>query len=165
MRIALILMFLAAPLFAQDQPTAAATAACGPKDASVDVKLDKTQHTVAQPEPGKALVYFIQDLGKISCIGSCGTTKIGVNGKWVGAVKHNSYFSISVDPGEHHLCADPGQFVAFAHLSAEAGKVYYFRTRGFSTQTQLIFDFDAIDSDQGKYLIAQYPMSVPRPNH
>jgi hypothetical protein len=163
MRIACVMILLAVSAFAQDQ-SAMAVAACGPKDASFEVKLDKSQHTVAQPEPGKALIYFIQDLGKISCIGSCGTTKVGLNGKWVGAIKHNSYFSISVDPGEQHLCANPGPALAFAHVNAEAGKVYYFRTRFFSSEAQQIFNFDPIDSDQGRYLISLYPLSVARPN-
>ena len=159
MKIVVVFMLLAAAAFAQNQP-AVAPAACGPKDTNFDVKLDKSQHTLAQPEPGKARVYFIQDLGKVSCIGSCGKTKIGLDGTWVGAIQHNSYFSVSVAPGEHHLCAAPGPITAFAHLTAEAGKTYYFRTRGFNTATQVVFDFEPIDSDQAKYLIASYPLSV-----
>jgi hypothetical protein len=161
MKFVLVFMLLAASAFAQNQ-TAVVPPACGPKDPNFDVKLDKSQHTIAPPEPGKARVYFIQDLGKVNCIGACGRTKIGLDGTWVGAVQHNSYFSVSVEPGEHHLCAAPGPITAFAHLTAEAGKTYYFRTRGFSTSTQLLFDFDPIDSDQAKYLIASFPLSVTR---
>jgi hypothetical protein len=163
MRIALIMMFLAASAFAQDQ-SAVAKAACGPNDTDFEVKLDKSKHALTQPEPGKARVYFIQDLGRISCIGACGKTKIGMDGTWVGAIRHNSYFSVSVEPGEHHMCANPGPVVALLHFNAEAGKVYYFRTRDFATATQILFYFDPIDSDQGQYLIASYPLSVSRPN-
>jgi hypothetical protein len=159
MKSVLIIVLLAASAFAQNQSAAAPTA-CGPKDTNFDVKLDKSQHSLAQPEPGKARVYFIQDLGKVSCIGACGRTKIGLDGTWVGAVQHNSYFSVSVEPGEHHLCAAPGPITAFAHLTAEAGKTYYFRARGFSTQTQMLFDFEPIDIDQAKYLIASFPLSI-----
>jgi hypothetical protein len=163
MRIALVMTLLAASAFAQNQPAVVA-AACGPQDTGFDVKLDKSQHTLAQPEPGKALVYFIQDIGEVSCIGACIKTKIGLDGTWIGVVRHNSYFSVSVEPGEHHMCANPGWGVAFAHFTAEAGKVYYFRTRAFGAQTQRIFDFDPIDSDQGKHLIASYPLSISHPN-
>jgi len=163
MRIALVIMFLAVSAFAQRE-SAIAKAACGPKDTDFQIELDKSQHTLAQPEPGKARVYFIQDLGRISCIGACLKTKIGVDGKWVGAIRHNSYFSISVEPGEHHVCADPEHVIALAHFTAEAGKVYYFRTRYFGSNTQSLFEFDPIDSDQGQHLIASYPLSISHPN-
>ena len=87
-----------------------------------------------------------------------------MNGAWVGATQHNSYFSISVEPGEHHMCADTGPVIALAHFNAEAGKVYYFRARAFGGENQRLFDFDPLDSDQAKYLIASYPLSVSRPN-
>jgi hypothetical protein len=169
-----VLLLLTLSAFAQ-QETAAAAVACGPKGANFDVKSDESQHVLPQLEPGKALVVFVQDIGLVSCLGHCGTTKIGLDGAWVGANQHNSYFSVSVEPGEHHVCASPqGHFVptmtssdaavrsAFAHFTAEAGKVYYFRVRrfGFGGQYQELFDLDAIDSDQGKYLIAWYPLSV-----
>ncbi len=96
-----------------------------------------------------------------------------MDGVWVGAVQHNSYFSVSVEPGEHHVCARPQSrlspatsekyasvLLALAHFTAEAGKVYYFRTRSFGSQTQETFDLDPIDADQAKYLVANYPLSV-----
>ena len=168
MRIAIVMLLLATAMFAQDQP-APALAACGPKEISFNVKLDKSQHTAGKPEPGKALVYFVQDIGQVSCIGSCVTTRIGMDGTWVGANQHNSYFSVAVEPGEHHFCANPqsrftsGRPVALAHLTAEAGKVYYFRTRAFGSENQWLFDFDPIDSDHAKYLIATYPLSISHP--
>jgi hypothetical protein len=62
MKVAIIAMLFAAPAFAQGQ-SAGLPAACGPGDVSFKVKLDDSQHTLTQPEPGKALVYFIQDKG------------------------------------------------------------------------------------------------------
>jgi hypothetical protein len=48
---------------------------------------------------------------------------MGLDGEWVGATQRNSYFSLSVDPGEHHVCAtEGGQLFAFAHFTAEAEK-------------------------------------------
>lgn len=163
MRIALVMIFLVASAFAQNQ-SAAAAAACGPKDTDLELKLDKSKHALAPPETGKARVYFIQDIGRVSCIGGCVKTKIGMDGTWVGGVQHNSYFSISVEPGEHHMCATTGPMIALVHFTAEAGKVYYFRTRAFGAENQGLFDFDPIDSDQGQHLIASYPLSVSRTN-
>ncbi len=97
------------PLVAQNEP--ATPAACGDLQVSLAVKLDKAHPPQAQPEPGKALVYFIQDMGAAFTLGystttvGYPTTKIGIDGEWVGANKQNSWFSVDVAPGEHHLCA------------------------------------------------------------
>ncbi len=169
MRSALVVMFLAAYAFAQNESGAIA-ASCGPKGVTFNVKRDESQHTFAQPEPGKARVYFVQDIGEVNCLGGCVATKIGLDGQWVGANQHNSYFSVSVEPGEHHVCANQqsrvsrlSQLVAFAHFTAEEGKVYYFRTRAFGGNNQLIFEVDAVDSDQAKYLIDSYPLAMSHP--
>jgi hypothetical protein len=158
MKSVLIALLFASCAFAQE-PSAVATASCGPKDASFDVKLDKTQHTLAQPDPGKALIYFIQEKGSDGFI--------GLDGAWVGANKSSSYFAVSVEPGEHHVCADvrtprgiPGVPMGFLHFTAEAGRVYYFDAR--PVYGWYLF-LGAVDSDQAKYLIASYPMSVSTP--
>src|SRR5882724_5492834 len=143
MKIALVITLLAASALAQDQ-SAVVPAACGPQDASFDVKLDKSQHSLTQPEPGKARIYFVQDIGQVSCWGSCVTSRVGLDGAWVGANHDNSYFSVSVEPGEHHMCAKPQsilrRLVGLAHFTAEAGKVYYFRTRFSGSQNQALLD-------------------------
>jgi uncharacterized protein DUF2846 len=168
MKSVFVLMLLTLSAFAQQETTPVA-AACGSKDIKYEAKLEPSQHTPARPEPGKALVYFIQDIGVVNCLGPCLTTRIGLDGAWVGANQHNSYFSVSVEPGEHHICASPqsrllpkpstkyaGIALALAHFTAEAGKVYYFRTRFI----EAIFDINPIDSDQATYLMAYYPLSV-----
>ncbi len=100
-----------------------------------EVKLDKKGLPLIKPTQGKALVYFIHDSGGAPSIGYP-TTKMGVDGAWVGANHNDSYFYISVNPGEHHVCAGlPTSLyedrTELAHFSAEAGKVYYYRTRRF----------------------------------
>lgn len=176
MKSVLVLMLLTLSAFAQQEPVPAASA-CGSWKAKFEVKLDESQHTLAEPEAGKALVYFVQDIGAVNCLGGCFQTRFGLDGAWVGAVQHDSYFSVSVEPGEHHLCASPQSHflaatsekyasirLALSHFTAEAGKVYYFRTRwSFGSQSQELFDLDAIDSDQAKYLITSYPLSVSHP--
>jgi hypothetical protein len=166
----LAIILLAASAFAQGQPGPAVPAACASRSENFDVKLDESQHALMPPEQGKARVYFIQDLGYVSCLGGCLTTKIGLDGAWVGANQHNSYFSVSVEVGEHHLCANlqsrfaaVNRYFALAHFTAEAGKVYYFRTRSLGGNDNPVFDFDPVDSDQAEYLIAAYPLSVSHP--
>jgi hypothetical protein len=168
MRTTLVVMLLAACAFAQEGAGVVSTA-CGPKGTNFDATLDRSQHPLAPSETGKARVYFIQDIGVINCIGACLTMKIGLDGAWVGADQRDSYFSVSVEPGEHHVCANrqshfarANQMVALAHFTAEAGKVYYFRTRTFGDKNQALLDLDPIDSDQGQYLVATFPLSVAR---
>lgn len=169
MKILLAVLLCCAPLYAQiPEP---ATSACGSLHVSMAVDLDHSSHLIQPADPGKARIYFIQDTGLTTNLGYP-TTRIGIDGAWAGANKKNSWFSVSIDPGEHHLCLAVQSFIThfapqvleFAHLDAEAGKVYYYRSRIISSQTgpeYLIFD--PVDSDEAKYLIASYPLSSSHP--
>ena len=164
MRTIVLVMLFAASAFARAQ-SAALPAGCGPENVSFDVKLDKSQHTLAQPEPGKALVYFIQEKGA-DALGV--TTEIRLDGTWVGANKNSSYFAVSVGPGEHHVCASVrshrGHPVGLVHFTAEAGAVYYFNARVVYGEEAAAYLFlGAVDSAQAKYLIASFPLSVSNP--
>jgi hypothetical protein len=167
MKIALIVLFCAASAMAQTEP-AAPTSACGPGNVSFKVKLDDSGKTTAQIGPGKALVYFIHDAGSSQPLFSYPTTKVGVDGAWAGANHGDSYFPVFVEPGEHHMCADLQSSIynpraEFTHFTAEAGKVYYFRTRLVTSRSVELLELEPIDSDQGKYLIAMYPLSISQP--
>ncbi len=166
MKIAIVVLLFAASALAQT-PNTRLPVACGQGDVSFKVKLDDTQNTLAQPEAGKALVYFIQEKGMP--FGPL-VTRIGLDGAWVGAGKNSSYFSVSVEPGEHHVCASVqsvqsylGHPVGFLHFKAEAGKVYYFNARVISGESTAYLFFGAEDSDQAKYQIATFPLSVSSP--
>jgi hypothetical protein len=140
---------------------------CGPQKTQFEVKRTQPQPRISEPEAGKARVYFIQDLGKTTCV-NCVTIRIGVNAEWVGANQRNSYFSVSLEPGEHHLCASPQPsylqvLVGLLHFTAEAGKTYFFRVRLIGEQEQALLDFDPIDSEQAEYLIGTYPVAVSYP--
>jgi len=163
--IAALLSFLFVPLIAQAQ-TPATPSACGDLRVSMAVDLDNAHHDIAQPEPGKATIYFIQDTGTFLKTPAYPTSKIGIDGNWVGTNKKNSYFSVSIDPGERHLCAAvQSSFVhektiALAHFTAEAGKVYFYRTKMFFADTNLeYFDLNPVDQDEAAYLISFYPLA------
>lgn len=129
MRIALVALLFAASAFAQNR-SAALPAACGPKNVSFDLQLVDSKRKLVQPDPGKAIVYFIQDNGFMDKLQHL-TLKIGMDGAWIGAYKKNSYFTVSVEPGEHHVCANvqshfsAGQLLALSHFTAVPGQVYY----------------------------------------
>lgn len=154
MKIALIALLFAASAVAQNPP-AALPAACGPENVHFEVKLDKSRHTLEQPEAGKVRVYFLQDSFSAS---------IGLDGEWVGANRGHSYFSVSVAPGEHHLCAKvdapmdhPTELL---HFTAEAGKVYYFRGRVVPPQSGVYLFFEQSDSDEAEYLLSSYSLGI-----
>lgn len=145
--------------------------ACGPQNTWFNVELDRTKHTSATPEPGKALVYIVQDT-----LAGAIDTRIGLDGAWVGTVENNSYYFVSVVPGEHHLCANHQthaltrsltgtaemELTELAHFTAEAGKVYYFRARYFPAQYPAL-QFGPVDRDQAEHMIASYPQSTSTP--
>jgi hypothetical protein len=167
----LALMLATVAAFAQDPAAiSAAEVACGPQSVNFDVSHDNSQHTIKQPEPGKALVYVIEDLGSVTCNGVCATERVGVDGQWVGALHRNSYLAFAVEPGERHFCANwqtnpeyVAMSVTLAHFTAEEGKVYYIRLKQTVSREQRRFDLDQLDSDQGKYLVASYPSSISHP--
>lgn len=137
--------------------------ACGPKDTAFQV--DHVQHPpAASPEPGKALVYFIQKESSRGIV-----TRVGLDGTWGGVILDNSYIPVSVSPGEHHLCAatqnrqnpDP----VFAHFTAESGHVYYFLVRVTAADIGSTFTMELApaDRDEATYRIASEPRSVSKP--
>lgn len=180
MKAALVVIFFAASALAQDRVALkAAEAACGPKDIRFEVKPDAA-HPTPQPDPGKALIYVIEDLGQcpdcevgghvFSTNVNQALTKVGMDGAWVGANQGSSYFFFAATPGEHHLCITwqsrletRSRAFAMANFAAEEGKVYYFRERVFPGEADYSFDLDLINSDEGKYLVASSAFSVSHP--
>jgi hypothetical protein len=170
----LLLAFLASPAFAQDDAAAARTAAgCGSAQVAFNVKTDKKQHPVGQPEAGKALVYIFQHERRdadVSYIGSP-TTRVGVDGNWVGANRGSSYFFFSVDPGDHNLCANLQWILkrfskvgSAANFSAEAERVYYFRvTIEERIKREAALYLEPIDSAEGQFLVSSSSLSTSRP--
>jgi hypothetical protein len=106
-------------------------ASCGPNDVSFNVNTQKGG-ALSSASPDKATLVFVQRNSR--CVG-CSTTRVGVDGAWVGANKGNSYFAVAIDPGEHHVCANWGAPLArveskigLTELQVEAGKTYFFET-------------------------------------
>jgi hypothetical protein len=146
--------------------------ACGDAKTQLDVKTEKSAPLPAPPQAGKAQLVFI-GLVDGSAAGGCigcnaiSTTRIGLDGSWVGAVKGGSYFTVDIAPGEHHLCAywksfaaSRGKNISVAPFSAEAGKVYYEQVlikdveAGVSGRTPgpiWVLDMSALNEDEGKY--------------
>jgi hypothetical protein len=176
MAIGIFLAVFASAVFAQDDAAAArAAAGCGPAQVQFDVKTDKTQHPSPQPESGKALVYVFEVQLRdrdINYLGLSVTTKIGLDGGWVGANHGESYFYFSVDAGDHRLCAiwqssleRYSRNASAISLTAEAGKVYYFRTivDQRKEQHQPVVKLEPLDPAEGQILVAASAFSTSHP--
>jgi len=176
MKSAFVVVLIAASGLAQSSaPAALSQTACGPMDVQFQIKTNQSQGPDVQAEPGKALVYVVEDQ-RFKAAREV-TVRIGLDGAWIGATRGNSYLSFSVDPGEHHLCANlmPGllssnRLVSLFGLNAEAGKVYYLRARTSGGRSSaldrsgwddtLSIDLDLVNGDEGKFLVAFSPVSV-----
>jgi hypothetical protein len=169
---ALVLLF-GTFVFAQDSSSSINSApGCGAASVKFDVKMDKSQHALQSPPSGQAMMYFVEDDTEFESTPKP-TTRIGVDGTWVGANHGNSYFSLAVAPGTHHLCASWQSLAvigahdtsAAAHFTAEAGQVYYFRVKNkwLREHSATHVDLSPVDSDEGQLLASRRPLSVSHP--
>ncbi len=175
MKLALAFLLLAAPAFAQNKlADTALVPACGPDNLKFEVKTAKAQNIPVQADTGKALVVFIEDDSEFASHPTP-TTRAGLDGAWMGATHGNSFFSFSVDPGEHHLCANwqtsvilgRGHKTAAAHFTAEAGNIYYFRVKNtWSLDVGAAgIALNPLDSDQGQLLMSKYSPATSHPKN
>jgi hypothetical protein len=165
-------LLLASPALAQSAPPALGAPGCGPSAETFNVTTDDKVHAVPAPEPGKALLVFIQDDARFVSMPRP-TTRFGVDGSWVGATHKFSYFYISVDPGEHHLCASwqdhvvvgPVRSTAALHFMAESGGAYFFRAKDSWSRDRGIasVDLEPVDSDEAQVLLSNFSFSSSHP--
>lgn len=165
----LILTLLSLPAFAADQtPLRASVTACGDDNVKFSVKAMEGREPAPQPEPGKALVYVVEEYDRPGNERGKPTVRVGLDGGWVGANRSTSYLFFSVEPGDHHLCSDwqgvPRWIVpvraSLAKLTAEAGQTYYFRARMMEHSLSLwTLDLEPVNSDEGQLLVNSSPRS------
>jgi hypothetical protein len=130
-----IFLLLASLAYAAQAWAATLPDPCGDDKVKFDVATKKGQPDPAPPAAGNAQIVFIE------AVDECGGCTIpplrfGGEGAWSGANKGNSYFTVDVLPGEHHLCAAwQGTFGVsrqeprWANFVALPDKVYYFEAR------------------------------------
>jgi len=174
MRTILLLFLFVSPAFAQSAPGVAASPGCGASQVSVSVTAQKNQHPFAQPDAGKALVYFLEDDSNFNATPKP-TVRVGLDGKWVGATHGSSYFYFPVDVGRHHLCASwqgKGQeaYAAATDFSARAGELYFFLVRDtflWPKGSDLIrkIDLKTVNGDEGQLLASKYSFSTSHPKN
>ena len=144
---------------------------CGPESAEFTVDRDDTQPAPTDPEPGKALVFVVDDYKGALETAGIPTIRIGLDGTWVGANRGKSYIYFSLEPGEHRLCA-AGQRSdktlahqrTQAHFTAESGKLYYFSIATLDRSgSEATLELHPLEPQEAKYLIADSEHTVFRP--
>jgi hypothetical protein len=153
---------------------------CGSDNVQFDVKTQKHPPAPAAPAQGKAQIVFLEAMDRNLGCWTCGspTSRIGMDGAWVGANQGNSWFAIDVAPGEHHLCTDwQSAFgtlkkkIGMAEFTAEAGKTYYFEVKvkikevgsGNSSDVDRDLDFAQISDDEGKFRMQSAALATSAP--
>jgi hypothetical protein len=175
-----ILMLFLAFACAARSGAAAMPDGCGEDKAKFDVATRKGQPEPAPPGAGKAQIVFIETLD--GCAG-CSTPpmRFGGDGEWAGADKGDSYFTVDVLPGVHHLCAAwQGSFgeskkePRWIEFAAAAGKVYYFEAKvaivtrltgvgiDATTETDGTVNFAQLSEDEGKRRVNASALSVSK---
>jgi hypothetical protein len=160
------------PTFATTLPDA-----CGDDKVKFNVSHEKGQPAPVAPAGDKAQIVFVEEMDKNApCLGCSVTTRIGVDGAWVGANQGNSYFAVPLTPGEHHVCTDwQSAFgslkakIGLTSFTAEAGKTYYYKIKVTMKQlSQNTMDRELelvpMTEDEGKYGVKAFPLSKSVPH-
>lgn len=143
----------------------AAEAACGDPHVNFSVVRGEYVTKVASPSSGMARVYVVEptwwgypQLGS-PLYGP--TMRVGLDGRWVGAMGGNSYMTFTVSAGEHHLCfrrqsklKRVANILYLAKLTATAGATYYFSCPSGS----MLLPY--LDPDAARLLLAKAVPSV-----
>jgi hypothetical protein len=175
-----VLFLAAAPCPAE---ILSAAAGCGADQVHIRTKHDKHAQP-PQSDPAKAVVYFIEDDSDFNMVPPP-TTRIGLDGQWIGATHDDSYFAFQIAPGIHHLCAAwqgagdegsaliTGAYIGYASkstallLNAQPGGVYYFLDKNFydahdQSDTRAKVGLTLVDSAQAAPLLSKRPFTVPK---
>lgn len=146
--------------------------ACGDDKVKFDVKTENSKTALAPPEDGKAQIVFIENENHMIGPFMYATVRFGMDGAWAGANNNNSYFTLSVAPGVHHLCASwqsalgrVKKNIDVASFTAEPGKVYYFAAIVKVTPTgdnnaNIDFSLSQLDEDEGKYRVKAWKLAT-----
>jgi hypothetical protein len=177
MTASLVVLLFASAFGSPGQANSLGAPGCGPADVQFDVKTDNGKHATPAPDRGKVLIIFMQDDAEFDSTPRP-TTRFGMDGAWVGATHANSYFYVSVAPGEHHLCASWQSGIslntsalptAASHFTAEAGKTYYFLARDYARSDHSVFldsggffaevTLEPVDTDEAQVLMNSFAFS------
>jgi hypothetical protein len=148
---------------------------CGDANTKFEVTTQKSTAPLPTPDAGKALIVFIQPYDSL-CRGCI--LRFAMDGQWVGATKKDgSYFTLQVEPGQHHFCATDRipNTIAIRSFEVKGNTTYFLQARviGAGARTEeendsqviptgkrtLYFGMSLLDVEKGRYLIKSYEVA------
>jgi hypothetical protein len=173
-RLAVLLLCAAFVPVAQARATTLPDA-CGDDKVKFDVKTEVSKTAPAPPAEGKAQIVLIEN--ENHRIGSFmyATVRFGLDGAWAGANSNNSYFTVTVAPGVHHLCASWQSALSglkkkidVTSFTAEPGKIYYFAANVMVIPTgdndaNIEFSLSQLNEDEGQYRVKAWKLATSKP--
>jgi hypothetical protein len=141
---------------------------CGNDKAQFEVITTEAAPSTMKPETGKALMVFIETSLSGPRTWPAVSTRFAIDNIWVGANKNNSYFTVSVTPGDHLICSGRQGYRAkdwadSTPLFAEGGKVYFFESKvdlyRHESDGDRAFHFKQITGDQGRARVNESKLS------
>lgn len=145
---------------------------CGDPALRYEVSADRGFHPHL-PVAGKAQIFYFQDDDVAGLRRP--TTRIGLDGQWIGANRGHNYFVFYVDPGQHALCVnwqDPGTFSrdqqpeASLQFDAKANQVYYFQASStFHGASRVGLTLEPTRVDNLEDTLEDYPLATSHEQH
>jgi hypothetical protein len=142
---------------------------CGKPDAGFDIKTQKNPAAPVAPQPGQSTLVFVQR--NSGCIG-CSVVRIGLDGAWAGANRGNSYFTVAVEPGDHHVCAwwdaplaRMESRIGLTNLAAGPDQVYYYEivVAKYGNSGAPFMRLKPLSPDMGAFLASRSSLSTATP--
>jgi hypothetical protein len=173
LKILVVALLFGLPAYTQAQSSKDQSGGCGSSKDAWDVATVKEHPPDPQHQDDKALVYVIQTMVDAPPIGGTkATTRLGVDGAWVGANHGNSYFFFPVDPGHHSICTDwqsalftRSGLVSAVDFNGKAGKTYYFqiRVRDVTNESNGQVEIDRIYKSEAGLLLPKSEFATSHP--
>jgi hypothetical protein len=149
--------------------------ACGADKVKFNIGLMGGKNPPPVADPAKAQIVFINTAEGPELVQGNTTTRVGVDGAWVGANQENSFFVVKLDPGVHHLCVVWKKTPLVGTIKAEGGMIYYYEAKITTTAEQLGysrhpnlqvdhgFKFTQLTEDEALYRIKVSLLSTATP--
>jgi hypothetical protein len=129
--------------------------ACGASEVNFNHKSVSAPPPNLEAPPDKALIIVVRP----AWVGSGVQTKLAANGKWIGTNKGKSYFTFTLEPGEHYLCSK-AENRSTLKLSVEAGKTYFVQQKIEMGLLKARNKIVQLEADEGKKALEKCDLSI-----
>ena len=129
--------------------------ACGTSEVNFHHKSVSAPPPNLEAPPDKALIIVVRP----AWVGTAVQTKLAADGNWIGANKGKSYFTFTLDPGDHYLCSK-AENRSTLKLSVEAGKTYFVQQKVEMGMLKARNKIVQLDAAEGKKALEKCELSI-----